>query len=164
MMMIEGSAIVLGDNVNTDLLHPPAFFSTDSTMAAEGAFAGLELDKDLIGPPPFIIIARKNFGCGSSRESTAIALKKVGVAAIIAESFSHIFSRNATNQGIWTMQAETSSLRTITGDDVSVDIDLWMLKDGKDELRIIPPGNFEQDIIRRGGLVSYLSENDWKWA
>jgi len=121
-MILRGTAIVLGNDVNTDLLHPPAFFSTDCAQAAAGAFAGLGLDLTRLGLPPYVIIAGRNFGCGSSRESTVRALSRVGVSAVVAVSFAHIFFRNAINRGIWPfVLADAQRPQAKSGDAVEID-------------------------------------------
>jgi len=104
---IQGSVVKLGDHVNTDLLLPSSFFSLDEETLREGLFSlagdSKESDADTrIGADTAdrIIVAGRNFGCGSSRETTVRAMVLRGVSAIVAVSFGRIFYRNATNLGI----------------------------------------------------------------
>ena len=95
-----GNAFLLGDHVNTDILHPPDYFSLEKDRIASGLSKGAEdffsrMAKD------DIIVAGRNFGCGSSRESSARSFAYNGIAVIVAESFARIFFRNLTNQGIY---------------------------------------------------------------
>jgi len=147
--MLKGKAIVLGDDVNTDLLHPPAFFSPDDEQAVAGAFAGLEIDLESLGPPPYIVVAGTNFGCGSSRESTVRALKRAGVVAVAARSFSHIFHRNALAVGIWPLVRSEDEPDVATGSDIEIDPEV--------------PEPFERDILRAGGLRPHLEASGWDW-
>lgn len=163
-MKIEGTAIVLGNNVNTDLLHPPAYFSPDAGKAAAGAFAGLDLDIVALPGPPYVIVAGKNFGCGSSRESTLRALKKIGVAAIVAGSFSHIFFRNALAVGIPALTIINGETPANTGDKVSVDVDACLLANGPETLRLRQLEDLELDILETGGLHLYLIHRNWDWS
>ena len=98
--IFTGNAFLLGDHVNTDILHPPDYFSLKKERIASGLSKGAEdffsrMAKD------DIIVAGRNFGCGSSRESSARSFAYNGIAVIVAESFARIFFRNLTNQGIY---------------------------------------------------------------
>ncbi len=160
-MIIEARALVLGDNVNTDLLHPPAFYSTDDKTAARGAFAGLDLDRAALGPPPYVILAGKNFGCGSSRESTMRALKTAGLVAIAARSFAHIFHRTATNLGVPALVIRGNPVATKTGASVAFDSELWTVR--FEGATTVPPEPFEQQLLAAGGLENLLAGKDWQW-
>ena len=104
---IRGRVVRLGDHVNTDLLLPSSYFSLDDETLREGLFslAGDLRERDADAPSGAdatgrIIVAGRNFGCGSSRETTVRAMVLRGVSAIVAVSFGRIFYRNATNLGI----------------------------------------------------------------
>lgn len=162
-MRIEGAALVLGDHVNTDLLHPPAFFDTDAKAAARGAFAGLDIDREALGKPPYIVVAGENFGCGSSRESTVSALKQVGLTAVVARSFSHIFSRNAVNAGIRVFRTEQDLRPVATGMRVLLETEGATLETPEGVFALVAPDQLERQIAKVGGLEAYLSARDWKW-
>ena len=160
-MIIEARALVLGDNVNTDLLHPPAFYSTDDGTAAVGAFAGLDIDRKALGPPPYVILAGKNFGCGSSRESTMRALKAAGLVAIAARSFAHIFRRTALNLGVPSLVLGKNPGPVPTGTPVALDTALWTLSLDGAKTQALEP--FEELLLAAGGLEAHLAGKDWSW-
>jgi 3-isopropylmalate dehydratase small subunit len=162
-MRLDGNALVLGAHVNTDLLHPPAFFDTDSTAAAKGAFAGLDIDRDELGSPPYIILAGDNFGCGSSRESTVRALRAAGLIAVVARSFSHIFARNAMNTAIHVLVGDVTPLGATTGSPVTIDLEAFLVQLHDVAVPVEPPSRLQQSIIEAGGLEAYLLSRNWKW-
>ena len=98
--MKEGTALVFGNDINTDLLHPSYFFSLDSSRVRDGFLGAVKTTTDRDIDRARIIVAGKNFGCGSSRETTMTALRLAGVQAVIAESFGRIFFRNAMSLGV----------------------------------------------------------------
>lgn len=105
-----------------------------------------------------VIIAGRNFGCGSSREHAPIALKAAGVSAIVAESFARIFYRNAINQGLPVLTCKGVHKEFKTGDEAKVDIqsgEVRNLRTGK-ILKAEHLPNFILDIIHKGGLLPYL--------
>jgi len=162
-MIIRATAIVLGDNVNTDLLHPPVFFSTDAVQAALGAFAGLGIEPEKVGPAPYVIVGGENFGCGSSRESTVRALKQCGVRAVAARSFAHIFFRNAIALGIWPLVAAGMPDGIEMGAKVSIDTRDWSLTSGRLSVALQPLEQFELQLLEEGGLLPHLKSSDWSW-
>lgn len=162
-MRMEGNALVLGSHVNTDLLHPPAFFDTDSAAAARGAFAGLDIDRAALGSPPYIVLAGDNFGCGSSRESTVRALKAAGLVAVVARSFSHIFARNAMNTGIHVLVGDLTPLNATTGSLVAIDLQTCTVRIHDVTVPVEPTSRLQQSIIEAGGLEAYLLSRSWKW-
>ena len=103
------------------------------------------------------IVAGTNFGCGSSREHAPIALKGVGVSAVIAESFARIFYRNATNVGVPLLEAPGITELVENGDEIEVDMDEGTIttSDGeKITFKKLPP--FMLEILNQGGLIEYL--------
>jgi 3-isopropylmalate/(R)-2-methylmalate dehydratase small subunit len=99
--VIRGRAFVFGDNINTDLIHPAKYFSLDYKKIKEGLFKGIDSSlAKRISEKNSVIVAGKNFGCGSSREVSAQAFVLNNIKVIIAESFARIFFRNCINQGI----------------------------------------------------------------
>src|SRR6202008_295367 len=87
-------------NLNTDVLHPPNYYSLAPDVVRSGLFKGIDPDLQARVRPGDLIVAGKNFGCGSSRETSIRSLKLNGIAGIIAIDFARIFFRNATNHGI----------------------------------------------------------------
>lgn len=107
-----------------------------------------------------IIVAGKNFGCGSSREQAAICLKYAGVGAIVAKSFARIFFRNAINQGLPIIESSDAVEAIEDGDELIIDFDKGFIKDLTKNLRftINPIPEFMKNIIIAGGLISWFRE------
>jgi len=107
-----------------------------------------------------IILAGKNFGCGSSREHAPIALKAAGISAVVAESFARIFYRNAINVGLPLLESEKISSSFDEGEEIELDMDKGVLKNegtGKEyEVKKLP--EFMLEILNNGGLIPYLRE------
>ena len=102
MTLIKGRAYKFGDNINTDVIYPGKYLSitSDRKEMARHCFESVYPEFLKTARPGDIIVAGKNFGCGSSREQAAACLKYFGISAIIAESFARIFYRNAINLGL----------------------------------------------------------------
>jgi 3-isopropylmalate/(R)-2-methylmalate dehydratase small subunit len=113
-----------GDDVNTDMLFPGKYTYTCATADEIKPHLLEDLDPEFATNvrPGDLIIAGKNFGCGSSREQPVVGMKAVGVAAVVAESFSRIFYRAAINQGLVLIEAPEASRAHKPGDEVSLDI------------------------------------------
>ncbi|NLM72397.1 MAG: 3-isopropylmalate dehydratase, partial [Synergistaceae bacterium] len=109
--------------------------------------------------PGDIVVAGKNFGCGSSREQAPIAIKYAGIAAILAKSYSRIFFRNAINQGIPAFICDTDAMEA--GDEVTVDIERnhTELPGKRLVVPLAPLSPVMLDILEEGGLVEYLKKN-----
>lgn len=175
---IEGMAYVLGDNIDTDQIIPAQYLTYNPSIPAEykmfGKYALCGVPDDTAGLPkghvPFhdsndefvspykIVIAGKNFGCGSSREHAPIALAAAGISAVIAEFYARIFYRNAVNGG-YLIPLE-SSQRLIdhicTGDNLIIDIDAATVSNTttKDSWKLQPLGEVAP-ILEAGGLFPY---------
>lgn len=108
-----------------------------------------------------VIVAGRNFGCGSSREQAAMCLKYAGVGAIVAKSFARIFYRNAINQGLPVVESLEAVDAIDNGDELLIDFDKWLIKDITKNLRFAmhPVPEFLQEIITAGGLVPWLHKN-----
>lgn len=159
-MKLKGRIFKFGDNIDTDVIIPARYLNTTSP---EELAAHLMEDADPEFPKKVkkgdIIVAGKNFGCGSSREHAAIAIKGAGVPIVIAESFARIFFRNAFNTGLPLVKLEsTSSFKT--GDEVEVDLEEGWVKNlrtgEKHFCRPIPP--FMMELLKSGGLMNYLKK------
>ena len=107
-----------------------------------------------------IIVAGRNFGCGSSREQAAICLKYAGVKAIIAHSFARIFYRNAINQGLFIIESSEAAIEIDTGDELLIRVEYHLIEDITKKLTfaIRPIPDFLQEILIAGGLIPWLNK------
>jgi 3-isopropylmalate/(R)-2-methylmalate dehydratase small subunit len=149
-----------GDDINTDLLFPGRYTYTCSK--AEEILPHLleDLDKEFAARvrPGDVILAGKNFGCGSSREQPALGLKAAGVQAVVAKSFARIFFRAATNHGLLLVECPAAVDAYKTGDEVSLDVAAGQITVGG-EVFAFPPLPAEMLAIRdAGGLLSYARQ------
>lgn len=163
MESAKGKVYKYGDNVDTDVIIPARYLN--SSDPAELATHCMEdIDKDFVKKVEKgdIIVARKNFGCGSSREHAPIAIKASGVSCVIAETFARIFYRNSINIGLPIIECKEASEEINDGDEVEVDFESGLIKDlttGKSyEGQSFPP--FMQKLIDAGGLVNYINEEN----
>ncbi|MFQ6059509.1 MAG: 3-isopropylmalate dehydratase small subunit [Anaerolineae bacterium] len=157
-MKLTGRVWKYGHDVNTDVIIPARHLST--TDSAELARHCMEdLDPGFAGAvqPGDIIVAGRNFGCGSSREHAPLAIKGAGVSCVIAESFARIFFRNAINVGLPILECPEAARATRTGDRLEVDLEAGEIRNltrGQTyQARPYPP--FMISIIRAGGLIEH---------
>ena len=162
-MKAEGRVFKFGDNVDTDVIIPARYLN--SSDPAELATHCMEdIDKDFVKNvnKGDIIVANKNFGCGSSREHAPIAIKAAGVSCVIAETFARIFYRNAINIGLPILECEDAAEEINANDEVKVDFDTGVITNlttGKTyKAQPFPP--FIQNIIKSGGLLKSLKEGE----
>ena len=160
-MKARGHVFKYGDNVDTDVIIPARYLN--ATEGAELARHCMEdIDKEFVGKvqPGDMIVANKNFGCGSSREHAPLAIKCAGVSCVIAETFARIFYRNAINIGLPIIECPEAAASIEAGHEVEVDFDSGVITDkttGKSfEGQAFPP--FMQKIIEAGGLVNYINQ------
>ena len=151
-----------GDDINTDVIFPGRYLAlTEPEEIA--AHAMEDLDPDFLKKlnKGDILVAGKNFGCGSSREQAAIALKYAGVGAIVAKSFARIFYRNAINQGIPVIECPEGVEAIEDGDEVEIDLDKGVIKDiSKNKIfNFKPLPEFIQKILSKGGLLPFLKRS-----
>jgi 3-isopropylmalate/(R)-2-methylmalate dehydratase small subunit len=165
-MIIAGRAWRLGDDVNTDLILPGRYLElTDPLEMAKHALEGLIPSFPERVRPGDIIVAGRNFGCGSSREHAPLALKHAGVGAVVAGSFARIFYRNAINIGLPALQCPEAPSTTAEGDILEIDLmggSIRNLRTGV-ELQFTPLPRFVVEIIREGGLTRYLRSHIGEW-
>ena len=158
-MKISGKAIVYGDNVNTDVIIPSKYLTLlNSFEIAKHAMEGLDPTFAKKAKYYRIIVAGKNFGCGSSREQAPIALKQAGAKCILAESFARIFFRNAINIGLPLLESPNILKRVQEGDTLIVDLDKGEIinKTEKYTIKAIKLPTFILDIVNDGGLIENL--------
>ena len=159
-MKALGKVFKYGDNVDTDVIIPARYLN--SSDPAELATHCMEdIDKDFVNQVKKgdIIVAEKNFGCGSSREHAPIAIKASGVSCVIAETFARIFYRNSINIGLPIIECPEASREIEEGDEVEIDFDSGKIYDrtkGTEyQGQAFPP--FMQKIIDSEGLVNYIN-------
>ncbi|MGI6152498.1 MAG: 3-isopropylmalate dehydratase small subunit [Christensenellaceae bacterium] len=161
-MTAKGHVFKYGDNVDTDVIIPARYLNTSDEKEL-AAHCMEDIDSTFIErvQPGDIIVAEKNFGCGSSREHAPIAIKAAGISCVIAKSFARIFYRNAINIGLPILECEDAANELRQGDEVEVDFDSGLIKNltrGK-EYRAEPFPPFIQDIISAGGLIESIKKN-----
>ena len=162
-MQAKGRVFKYGDNVDTDVIIPARYLAiSDPKELAEHCME--DIDKEFVHKvkPGDIMVANKNFGCGSSREHAPIAIKAAGVSCVIAETFARIFYRNAINIGLPIIECAEASRGIEDGDEVEVDFDSGMIynrtKGTEFKGQAFP--EFMQKIIQAGGLVNYINSNN----
>jgi 3-isopropylmalate/(R)-2-methylmalate dehydratase small subunit len=160
MKSAHGKVFKYGDNVDTDVIIPARYLNTaDPAELAKHCME--DIDKSFIEKvqPGDIMVATKNFGCGSSREHAPIAIKAAGVSCVIAETFARIFYRNSINIGLPIVECAEASKKIKAGDMVTVDFDSGIITDEttgeKFQGQAFPP--FMQKIIDSEGLVNYIN-------
>ena len=160
-MKASGTVFKYGDNVDTDVIIPARYLN--SSDPAELATHCMEdIDPDFIHRvhKGDIIVAEKNFGCGSSREHAPIAIKAAGVSCVIAETFARIFYRNAINIGLPIIECPEASKGIEAGDEVEIDFDSGMIynrtKGTIFQGQAFP--EFMQRLISKGGLINYIND------
>ena len=160
-MNAKGRVFKYGDNVDTDVIIPARDLNTAS-HAELAAHCMEDIDKDFVkkAQPWDIIVATKNFGCGSSREHAPIAIKASGISCVIASTFARIFYRNAINIGMPILECPEAAEDIQGGDEVSVDFDTGVITNlttGKTyQAQPFPP--FIQNIIAKGGLLNSIAK------
>ena len=157
-----GTVHKYGDNVDTDVIIPARYLN--SSDPAELAKSCMEdIDPDFVNrvKKGDIMVANKNFGCGSSREHAPIAIKAAGVSCVIAETFARIFYRNAINIGLPIIECPEAAKEIEAGDTVEIDFDSGVIVDKTKgtqyQGQAFPP--FMQKIIKAEGLVNYINSN-----
>ena len=158
-MKIIGKAVIFGDNVNTDVIIPGKYLTTlDPCELSKHAMEGLDPNFWEKAREGVIIVAGKNFGCGSSREQAPIALKFACVGCILAESFARIFFRNAINIGLPVLEMGKGSGKIKEGDVISVSLlkgkIMNQTKNHVTYAKKLP--DFVLEIINDGGLIEHL--------
>lgn len=158
--MKKGRAWKYGDDVNTDVIFPGKYTYNIMPPEEMAAHALEDLDPEFAKEvrPGDVIIAGKNFGCGSSREQAAACLKHAGVQAVIAKSFARIYFRNAINLGLPVLQSAEAVANLQTGDEVEVDFAAGKIISG-DRVFLFPPlPESVIGILEAGGLIEYTKK------
>ena len=158
-MNAHGTVHKFGDNVDTDVIIPARYLNT-SSHSERAAHCMEDIDKDFVKnvKQGDIMVAEKNFGCGSSREHAPIAIKASGVSCVIASTFARIFYRNSINIGLPILECEEAAKDIKDGDTVSVNFDTGVITNdttGK-TYQAEPFPEFIQNIIAKGGLINSI--------
>lgn len=159
-MKVEGHVFKYGDNVDTDVIIPARYLN--ATEGEELARHCMEdIDREFVKrvKEGDLIVANKNFGCGSSREHAPLAIKCAGVSCVIAETFARIFYRNSINIGLPIIECPKAAKEIEDGDEVTVDFDSGVITDKTKgtvyQGQAFP--EFMREIIMAGGLVGYTN-------
>ena len=161
MKNAHGTVFKYGDNVDTDVIIPARYLNIqDRTELASHCMEDIDLEFTRKVKKGDIMVAGKNFGCGSSREHAPQVIRDSGVACVIAETFARIFYRNAINIGLPIIECPKAAQAINAGDEVAIDFDSGMIKNittGEEyEGQAFP--EFMQNIIKAEGLVNYINQ------
>ncbi len=158
--MIKGRAWKYGDDVNTDVIFPGRYTYARMEPEEMAKHALEDLDPNFAKEvkPGDVIVAGKNFGCGSSREQAATCLVAAGVGAVIAKSFARIFFRNAINNGLLALEIPEAVDAIQPGDEVEIDPEAGILRHKGKEYRFPPLPEAVLEILRDGGLIPHLKK------
>lgn len=158
-MDIKGKAYKFGSDIDTDLIIPARYLNT--TEPEELAkYCMQDIDEEFTEKidQGDIIVAGKNFGCGSSREHAPIAIKAAGISCVIAKSYARIFYRNSFNIGLPILESKEASDNIEEGDQIAVDFSKGIIKNisKNQEYKADKFPDFIQNIIKHEGLVGYV--------
>ncbi len=160
-MQANGSVFKYGDNVDTDVIIPARYLnSSDPKELASHCMEDIDTEFVKKVKHGDIIVAYKNFGCGSSREHAPLAIKTAGISCVIAATFARIFYRNAINIGLPIIECEEAAREIKAGDQVSIDFESGIITDvttGK-IYQGQPFPEFMQKIIKAEGLINYINQ------
>ncbi|PUA33441.1 MAG: 3-isopropylmalate dehydratase [Zestosphaera tikiterensis] len=160
--VIKGKVLVVGDNIDTDLIVPGKYLTLkEASDLGKHVLEGLDpsipdkIEKEGIR----VIVAGRNFGCGSSREHAVLAIIGAGIKAVVAESFARIFYRNAINRGLIVIEAKGLRNKVRDGDIITIDLDKHSITiPTGEEVSFKPLPEEVMKIIKAGGLIEYLKK------
>jgi 3-isopropylmalate dehydratase small subunit len=161
-MKFKGNAWKFGADVDTDAIIPARYLNTSDPKELASHCMEDSTNPEFMKKmkPGDIIVAEKNFGCGSSREHAPIAIKTAGVSCVVARSFARIFYRNSFNMGLPIFESPEAVDNIKEGDEIEVDADagvIRILSSGR-EFRVAPVPPFMQELIAAGGLMAYTKK------
>lgn len=160
-MKAKGKVFKYGDNVDTDVITPARYLNT-SNHKELASHCMEDLDKEFINKVRVgdIIVANKNFGCGSSREHAPIAIKATGVSCVIASTFARIFYRNSINIGLPILECDEAAKKIESGNEIEVDFSNGIIKNltKNEEYKSEVFPEFMQEIINSNGLIGYIKK------
>ena len=164
-MKATGRVFIYGDNVDTDVIIPARYLNTsDPKELAAHCMEDIDLDFAKEVQEGDIIVANKNFGCGSSREHAPIAIKESGISCVIASTFARIFYRNAINIGLPILECDQAVKSIEAGDKLEVNFDTGVIKNltKNEEYQGEAFPEFMQKIINSNGLIGYIKNSQEK--
>ncbi|WP_423793233.1 homoaconitase small subunit [Methanocaldococcus indicus] len=162
-MKIKGRVWKFGDDIDTDIIIPGAYLRTTNPYElAKYCMYGIDKDFSKKVKEGDIIVAGENFGCGSSREQAVLSIKYLGIQAVVAKSFARIFYRNAINNGLIPILANTDEIGE--GDIIEIDLDKEEIKilNKNKTIKCSAPKGIEREILNAGGLIYYFKEKKVK--
>jgi 3-isopropylmalate/(R)-2-methylmalate dehydratase small subunit len=166
-MQIKGTVYKFGNDVDTDQIIPARYLNTtDPVELATHCMEDADPEFAAAVQPGAVMVAGKNFGCGSSREHAPIAIKAAGVSCVIASTFARIFYRNAVNIGLPILECPEAAAALEEGDIVEVNLAEGVIRNltQPGEYQSAPFPSFMQEIIEQGGLINYVQERMKKRA
>ena len=160
-MKVKGSVFKYGNNVDTDVIIPARDLN-NANPEALASHCMEDIDQDFVKRVKVgdLIVADKNFGCGSSREHAPIAIKASGISCVIASTFARIFYRNAINIGLPIMECDEAAQSISSGDSVEVDFETGIIRNHTkgETYQAEPFPQFIQEIIKSNGLMAYINK------
>ena len=160
-MKFKGKAHKVGEHIDTDAIIPARFLvTTDPGKLGENCMAGLEPDWVKRVTPGDIMVAGRNFGCGSSREHAPIAILGAGIPVVVGHSFARIFYRNAFNMGLLLLEVGDDVDKLKDGDELEIDAAAGVIRDLTNGVEIACPPlpSSMARIVEKGGMVNYVKE------
>lgn len=160
-MLIKGSVWRFGNDIDTDVIIPARYLNTSNPEElAKHVMEGVDSSFANKVKQGDIIVAGKNFGCGSSREHAPIAIKAAGIHAVVAKSFARIFYRNAFNIGLPIFESEEGSERIKEADEIEIDADIGAIKNltTQEEYKAQTIPHFMRELIDAGGLIEWTKK------
>lgn len=157
-MQAKGNVFKYGDNVDTDVIIPARYLAiADPKELAEHCME--DIDKEFIQKvqPGDIMVANKNFGCGSSREHAPLVIKVSGISCVIAETFARIFYRNAINIGLPVIVCKDLHDHVSSGDEMELSLTDGIVQTGGQEYVCTKLPPYMQEILDQGGLIASLN-------
>ena len=161
-MKAEGRVFKFGSNVDTDVIIPARYLNVpDPSQLAKHCMEDIDLNFSKKVKKGDIIVANKNFGCGSSREHAPIAIKESGISCVIASTFARIFYRNAINIGLPILECDEAVKNIDANDELEVNFDTGLIKNltKNEQYQGEAFPEFMQNIINNNGLIGYIRNN-----
>ena len=158
-MEVTGKVFKYGDNVDTDVIIPARYLNTSEPKElASHCIEDIDLNFSKKVKKGDIIVANKNFGCGSSREHAPIAIKESGISCVIASTFARIFYRNAINIGLPILECDEAVKNIDANDELKVNFDTGLIKNltKNEQYQGEAFPEFMQNIINNNGLIGYI--------
>jgi len=160
-MELKGRSWKFGNDIDTDAIIPARYLNTsDPEELAKYVMEDADPEFAKKVKPGDLIVADKNFGCGSSREHAPIAIKAANISCVIAKSFARIFYRNCINIGLPIFESEEAAAKIEEGDEVAVDVASGKITNltKNETYQATPFPEFMRELIKAGGLINYVKE------